>query len=157
MDFTRSELEQLGFEGFLNVDRLKGWHGCNAIPEEMGVYAVCRDRSDCPEFVFRSGGYSIEKLMMNWIDGAYVLNIGKAGGSECKTGLRKRIGAYIRFGKRGKGGHRGGRAIWQLSDVDEFLVAWRVLTDIEPIKEEQRLIDEFKAHYGRYPFANMRR
>lgn len=158
MDFTRAGLEELGFVGFVMVKCLMNRGGCDIVPKKQGVYVVCRDCLEKPLFRERQGGYGLRELEQNWLNGAYVLNFGKAGGVRYPTAnLRKRIGAYIRFGKKGKGGHKGGRAIWQLADADNLLVAWKVLLDTEPIEEEQRLIDEFKGCYGRYPYANMKR
>ena len=52
--------------------------------------------------------------------------------------------------------HRGGRLLWQLTDAQDLLVAWRVEPDSIGMIERD-LVDEFEKTYCRYPFANLRR
>ncbi|MBW8002734.1 MAG: hypothetical protein FVQ80_12050 [Planctomycetes bacterium] len=165
MDFRRAGLEEYGFEGFVGISYLKE-NGCGDIPKEMGVYVVIRESSDNVCFLEESiGGHfkgknptvSISELEDNWIDGAYVINIGKAGGTDIKATLFSRINQYIKFGKGKNIGHRGGRYIWQLKDSDELLIAWKPLDDEEPEDVESELINDFRKQYGERPFANLQK
>jgi hypothetical protein len=88
------------------------------------------------------------------VDGALVLNIGKAGPG--KATLRSRLKQYIRFGQGEAVGHRGGRYIWQLAHSDDLLVCWKVTPDDVPRTVEKMLIEEFETVYGRPPFANLK-
>ena len=130
----------------------------------MGVYVVVGGCSKNVAFLEESiGGHfksknptvSISELEDNWVDDAYVINIGKAGGAGIKATLFSRIGQYMKFGKGKNIGHRGGRYIWQLRDSDDLLIAWKTLKDEEPKVVESALIDEFRNQYGKRPFANL--
>ena len=165
MNFQKTDLEEYGFKGFLKISYLKE-NGCRDIPEEMGVYIVARESSDKVCFLEESiGGHfkgknptvSISKLQDNWIDGAYVINIGKAGGTGIKATLFSRIDQYIKFGDGKNIGHRGGRYIWQLEDSDELLIAWKSLDNEEPEVVETELINDFRKQYGKRPFANLQK
>lgn len=159
------EIEQLkeqSFKGFITIDELK--KSCKAIPKEMGVYVVLREKDnypvifdkrpfDCQEDKYPS--YTKLELENIWVEDTQIIYIGKAGGSGLKTELHKRLSTYIRFGKGKKATHGGGRSIWQLADVDDFVVCWKVLTDGEPSDIEHNMIAEFaKEHNGMLPFAN---
>lgn len=165
MAFQRKDLEEYGFRGFVTISYLKE-NGCREIPKQIGVYVVVRKSSEKVGFLEESiGGYfkdknptvSISELEDNWVEGASVINIGKAGGTGIKANLFSRIDQYIKFGKGKNVSHRGGRYIWQLKDSDELLIAWKTLTDEEPEVVEAALIDEFRNQYGKRPFANLQK
>ena len=159
---NRHDLIELGFVGFKTV--LELMNSCKDIPKEMGVYVVLREKSekpvilekrpfDCQEERYPS--YTKSELEAKWVDGTQIVYIGKAGGSDQKTGLHKRLSTYIRFGKGQRASHGGGRSIWQLADAKELVVCWRVLSEEEPRCVEERMISEFReAHNGMRPFAN---
>ena len=158
----RQELLELGFAGFKTV--LELMNSCKDIPKEMGVYVVLREKNekpvilderpfDCQEDKYPS--YAKSELEAKWVDGTQIVYIGKAGGSNQKTGLHKRLSTYIRFGKGQKAAHGGGRSIWQLGDAKELVVCWRVLSEEEPRCVEEKMISEFRElHSGMRPFAN---
>ena len=158
----REKLLRQGFEGFKTVRELM--MSCRDIPKEMGVYVVLREKDerpkilekrpfDCQEEKYPS--YSKTELEKEWVEGTYIVYIGKAGGSEQKTGLHKRLSTYIRFGKGKKVAHGGGRSIWQLSDALDLVVCWRILSDEEPCCVESKMIANFrKQHDNKRPFAN---
>ena len=161
-----TEIEQLrkcGFVGFKTVLELMN-SSSKDIPKEKGVYVVLREKNekpiilgkrpfDCQEDKYPS--YMKSELEAKWVDGTQIVYIGKAGGSDQKTGLNKRLSTYIRFGKGQKAAHGGGRSIWQLGDVKELVVCWRVLSEDEPRCVEERMISEFRElHSGMRPFAN---
>jgi hypothetical protein len=94
------------------------------------------------------------------VAGAHVVNIGKAdfrARRRSVEALRGRLDEYARFGAGDPIGHRGGRLIWQLADVDELLVAWQRITWEETARDyEKRLLRRFAdLHAGRRPFANL--
>jgi hypothetical protein len=61
----------------------------------------------------------------------------------------------MEFGKGRDVGHWGGRYIWQIQDSDDFLIAWKPLTNEEPDTIESALIEEFRNKFGKRPFANL--
>ena len=158
----KEQLQRCGFEGFMTVQELmNSWKD---IPKEMGVYVVLREKSEKPVILEkrpfacqeeRYPSYPKSELEAKWVDGTQIVYIGKAGGSDQKTGLHKRLSTYIRFGKGQKAAHGGGRSIWQLADATDLVVCWRVLSEEEPRCFEERMISEFReAHSGMRPFAN---
>lgn len=160
----REKLLRQGFEGFKTVRELM--MSCRDIPKEMGVYVVLREIEerpkilekrpfDCQEEKYPS--YSKTELEKEWVEGTHIVYIGKAGGSDQKAGLHKRLSTYIRFGKGKKAAHGGGRSIWQLSDALDLVVCWRILFDEEPCCVENAMIANFcKQHGNKRPFANRR-
>ena len=156
------QLQECGFVGFKTV--LELMNSCKDIPKGMGVYVVLREKSDMP-IIFerrpfncqeeRYPSYPKSELEAKWVDGTQIIYIGKAGGSNQKTGLHKRLSTYIRFGKGQRASHGGGRSIWQLADATDLVVCWRVLSEEEPRCVEERMISEFReAHNSMRPFAN---
>jgi hypothetical protein len=119
-----------------------------------------------PEFLdVGSGGYfkkrnpnvSVELLERNWVDGAVILNIGKAGGGGQKATLRSRLNCYMQFGQTKAVPHTGGRFIWQLGCSHDLQVCWKVLpADSVPRAIEKELILKFEQAYGSLPFANLK-
>jgi hypothetical protein len=158
-EWTREALERAGFTG---------WHGFGGLRSHLGsidrsaggVYVVYREMLDPPVWLDKNPGgtwrgdptVSRDDLVANWVEGANVVNIGKANHGQ----LRNRLRAYCSFGEGGKGRHYGGRLIWQLEASSYLLVAWRVITDLSanPYDVEQEMIRRFRAVYGKPPFAN---
>lgn len=152
--FTPDTLRRNGFERFVTFDQL----GTAQVPDSAGVYVVIRQGSGRPDFLSESGAGShkgvsptvdVEILKRAWVDDASVVYIGKA------TRLKERLNTYRRQGLGLKGGHWGGRYIWQCADVGEYLVAWKPTA--KPAAEvESAMLAEFKRVHGRLPFANRR-
>jgi hypothetical protein len=136
------------------------------VPTEPGVYVVVRPSDEPPTFleVSPAGHFKgkdptvpVAELAALWVPGTRIVYIGKANlGSGGKRHLQKRLDEFRRHGQGIPIGHSGGRRIWQLADHDELLVGWRVTDDADAAKLETRMLAEFRAHYGRLPFANMR-
>lgn len=154
--FDRAGLEARGFVGFRRVAELRASTGLRTLPVEGGVYVVAIEDSR-PDFVDPgTGGWfkgsdpnvAVQTLRSKWVDGAYVVYIGKA------TSFRTRIGQLIKFGEGRDIGHKGGRYLWQLKGAEELVVAWQVHPD--PAGEESALLEAFVAEYGTFPFANLR-
>ena len=131
---------------------------------EAGVYAVIYPFHHGPEFVAVGSGGSHkgkdpnvarEELLERWVADSRLLYFGKAGGTDKKTQLRKRISAFSRFGAGGKAGHWGGRLIWQIGGAQNLLVSWKATPGEEPRAVEHRLIRQFVGHYCKLPFANL--
>lgn len=155
--FDIEDLRRRGVEGFLPVERLEGLQ-----PEELplgsGVYVVVRTAPTRPEFLERSGAgwwkrrdptVPLERLRREWVEDAQTLYVGKA---KC---LRERVGLLLDFGRGDPVMHYGGRPLWQVERFEQLLVAWRPEKCFAAV--ETRLIDEFIGHFGRLPFANLRR
>lgn len=148
----------LHFNGFKTIRELKC--SCSEIPPSNGVYLVLR-RNNYPP-IFRNlslGGYvkipndspcyPVSYLQEQYVSGTNIMYIGKS------TNMRSRLRTYMRFGQGKKASHGGGRAIWQMSDVDDFVICWTE-TQENSRTVEARLIQSFKLrHGGKRPFANM--
>ncbi|WP_259294670.1 hypothetical protein [Streptomyces canus] len=156
---TRAMLAERGFVGFVPFADLPR----NAVPEGKGIYVVLRPLTAPPLFLTRSpAGHpkghdpTVTTAILNsaWVPGATVVYVGKAAG---RRGLRNRLNAYRRQGQGRNAGHSGGAYIWQLSDSDTLLVAWRTVTDLPAGRAEAELIAEFTALHGALPFANRNR
>jgi hypothetical protein len=155
MDFTRVGLATEGFAGFVTWDDLS-W---DEVPPSPGVYVVVKDGPDPPAILSRSpAGWFKERdptaspsaLEAAWVEGCTIVYIGKA------ARLRTRLRQYRDHGQGKPVGHWGGRYIWQLGGSGELRVAWKV-TDEDPRLLEQEMLAAFLEHYGKLPFANLRR
>lgn len=165
MNYTEEKeiLCELGFKGFITVDKLMS--DINVVPAKPGVYAVMRECDDKPTFLNRgSGGFfkgkdpnvDIDELQRNWVDDSSIVYLGKAGGNNNKSTLRKRLSLYMDFGQGKPVGHKGGRYIWQLSDSRDLIVCWKEVSNGNPRDVENKLIIDFKEkHKGQRPFANL--
>ena len=152
-DVLRSE----AFDGFVTFEQLRD--DASAVPSNGGVYVVVRPATQAPTFLAEScGGHfkgrnptkPVAVLESEWVPEAEVLYIGKG------DDLQRRVKQYAGFGVGRPIGHWGGRYIWQLSDSDELLVAWKVCTkDQTAASLEAQLANRFKQGYGRLPFANI--
>lgn len=146
------------FDGYATVKELK--LQCKPIPTGKGIYCVFRDSNQKPEFLtIGTGGthdgrdlnYSVIALKDKWIENENLIYIGKTDVS-----LRQRIRTYMKFGSGKDVPHRGGRAIWQLKDSDDLIVAWKELPDSISARDiESKMIKEFlEIHNDQLPFAN---
>jgi len=152
--FTRAGLELDGFLGWVPFTQMKA---ADKVPKTGGVYVVRRVQTSPPEFLPSSiGGWfkgkdptvSPDVLVANWVEGAEVVYIGKA------DQLRRRLRQFADFGSGKPIGHWGGRLIWQLTECETLLVAWRETPGEVPKDVEVGMIDEFRTVYGKPPFAN---
>jgi hypothetical protein len=150
------------FEGFQTVAYYR--ENLHQIPKLPGVYVLARVKKEGPQFLaIGSGGHfkdrepnvSLNELGANWVEGASVVYIGKAGSRTGSATLRDRIDQLLKFGEGRKIGHWGGRLLWQLADHEELLLGWMVISDRKPSDVESELINEFKSHFGCRPFANL--
>lgn len=155
-----SEVNPQGFLGFEKIGDLG--NACCNVPKEAGVYMVLLpDVTDQPTFCVPGKGavannvkpQTVEELQSRWVRGTRILYIGKAGGPQYKTTLKARLQAYMRYGNDIKAAHRGGRSIWQLENIKDCLVVWRVAPE-DPKACESSLLKKFKDISGHLPFAN---
>lgn len=153
MRFDRPSLEATGFVGWIPFGLLKS----SNCPSTGGVYVVTLEASSPPAFAERScGGWfkgkdptvSREALLLNWVDDAEVVYIGKA------DQLRRRLRQFADFGSGKPVGHWGGRLIWQLSNADMLRIAWKETPGEVPLVVEAELLTAFRDVYGKPPFAN---
>lgn len=158
------EYKKQGFDGFKTIAELKRNDAC--IPMQLGVYLVLRGTLDAPKFLeVGTGGYfkdenpnvPLGELQRNWVEGADIVYIGKAGSLNGSETLKSRLRKLISFGCGKKVGHWGGRYLWQLEDSNDLVVCWLPLKDEEPRDVEKELIMSFKRqHFGMRPFANLK-
>jgi hypothetical protein len=157
------EIKKGGFSGFKSMSELFG--DSSMLPKTRGVYLVLYLADKSPEFVpVGTGGHfkgkdpnvSIAELKSNWVDGAIVIYIGKAGKEGSSATLHSRLRQYFRFGQGGNVGHWGGRLIWQLRNFNELVVCWKALPNADPQSVEANLIQEFVNTFGKRPFANLK-
>jgi hypothetical protein len=157
----RKTLKAEGFAGFRTIGSLE----IMRVPQGTGVFAVLRPNEYEPQFlkksragIFKKKDPSLlpEPLIAEWVDGADILYIGKAGpGSKGNRGLRRQIQEFLDFGKGKPPGHWDGRLIWQLAHTDALLIAWKELPADEVNSAEAGYHAAFLAAYGRLPFANL--
>ncbi len=153
MQFTRVDLEDNGFEGWVPLTAIRG----SSCPRTGGVYVVTYGADAPVIFAEKSCGgrfkgkdptIPLESLVANWVDDTEVVYIGKA------DQLRRRLTQYADFGAGKPVGHWGGRLIWQLPAIDRLLVAWKETPGRVPVEVEVELIDLFRRIHGKPPFAN---
>lgn len=165
MDFENIDrIAEQGFDGFVAISSLQA-SMCRDVPAEQGVYLVVRLDSTPPVFLGTSvGGHfkgkdptaPVVALHDRWVEGPIVVYIGKAGGPTGQATLKSRLISYMQFGLGKPTGHWGGRYIWQLASSGDLRVCWKPTPRESPAAMESRLIQEFKAKYGKRPFANLR-
>lgn len=161
---TIETLRRERFAGFVSVRGLRSSE-LDEVPAEAGVYMALwqsrkpRFREQGPIAVYknRCGFYAVDKLNRKWVKGALVQYIGK---TEAISGLNGRIKAFLDWGK-GKTGHAGGRAVWQMVGSERMLICWKPVANMgkrkTPLAVEIGLISQFERIYGRLPFANWKR
>ncbi len=171
LDFSNLEsIKQAGFSGFKKMADLMA--DPTKITNSPGVYLVLYQGPKHPEFLaIGTGGHfkgkepnvPLSELKENWVDGALVVYIGKAGGkgksatlqSRLKQYLKFRLKQYLKFGQGYAIGHYGGRLIWQLKHSRDLVVCWKPLLNDDPRAVERGLIQEFIGQYGKMPIANL--
>lgn len=150
------------FVGFIPLREVKV--RIDDIPACHGVYAVIRSSRAPPRMAEKSGAgwfkgqdpsYPLPLLQGKWVADADVIYIGKAGPTARRT-LRRRIKELIEFGSGKEVAHRGGRAIWQLEDIWDAKIAWRIAAR-DPRRAEIELLRRFEERSGRLPFGNFKR
>lgn len=134
---------------------------CTAIPNEKGIYVIIVPDSFMVEFsnqttaISEFNGQTLlypKAELISKFDRTdkKVLYIGKAGGA--KNRLKQRIRQYIKYGYKESNNHRGGRAIWQISNNKHLLIGY-LICDAPEAKEQQLLVEYYKK-YQTYPVAN---
>lgn len=161
MPINRQSLKEDGFAGFRKLGDLDS----NRIPQKPGIFAVLQPEGFRPQFLARSTAGVFKKkdptlnpeaLKAEWVDGADVLYVGKAGpGSKGNRGLRRQIQEFVDFGQGKPPGHWDGRLIWQLAAAGSLIVAWKELPVEQLNAAEADHHAAFVEEFGRLPFANL--
>jgi hypothetical protein len=166
MPINRQSLKQDGFTGFRTLTELD----INRIPQKPGIFAVLQPEgagsSDFrPQFLAKSTAgvfkkkdptLNAEALDAEWVDGADVLYLGKAGpGSKGNRGLRRQIQEFVDFGMGKPPGHWDGRLIWQLAAAKTLVIAWKELPVDQLTAAEAGYHAAFVKEHGRLPYANL--
>ena len=138
-------------------------NGYKEIPIEKGIYIVRKPIDFAIEFMDKTAAithFKSKNLLYSakMLDDKYsrlqdknILYIGKAG---CKKGLRQRIRQYVKYGYSKGKIHRGGRAIWQISNCKNLTIEFYSCADCET--EEKKLLENYKSANGDLPLANWR-
>lgn len=146
--------ERCDFVGFKDVKSLVDG-GMAEIPKKIGVYLILAPRrgkmpllSDGLKTAFENNDETPkeeDKLRKRWIEDTQVLYIGKAGVLNGKgtSNLYTRLRAYLKWYKKEKNSHHGGRDIWQLPNPGGLLVVWRVTPNEDPRSCEKKLLERF--------------
>lgn len=105
MQFTRKGLKAEGFAGFRPIQDLETMR----IPQATGLFTVVAPEGFQPRFLTKSTAGVFKKkepslsaaaLTAEWVEGAVVLYVGKAGpGSKGNRGLRRQIQEFVDFGQ----------------------------------------------------------
>jgi len=156
-----NKMKEFGFYGFKTISELK--ENINLIPNEKGIYIIIKETDNIDFRKISTGGHfkgknptvPIYKLQTKWIKESSIIYIGKAGGKNSKSNLKKRLNQYIKFGEGQPIGHWGGRYIWQITESDNLIVAWKTLRLLEPRDLEKQLINNFEKYYNALPYANL--
>ncbi len=159
MDLNRIGLHESGFEGFVEMHRLR--QGSRAlIPAGPGNYVVLVRETTKPEILASNSGgrfkdrdptVSAGTLLTKWVGDASIVYVGTA------KHLRRRISQLIRFGCGRRVGHWGGRYLWQLANAWDLTICWRSCPNPEQARaNEAQLLRTFAQQYGCLPFANLR-
>jgi hypothetical protein len=161
-DFNSIEtIKEVGFTGFKSMKQL--FTDSSILPETKGVYLILNFDAKPISFLStgtagffkkRNPNVTLELLNDNWITNSLVIYIGKTGGKSKGT-LKSRLKQYISFGQGKNVGHWGGRMIWQIATSQNLVVCWKSLPDEDPRTVEVNLIKEFRAQFGKLPFANL--
>jgi hypothetical protein len=161
MPINRLSLKEDGFTGFRPLAALD----IKRIPQRTGIFAVLQPVGYAPRFlpkstagVFKKKDPSVPQsaLISEWVDGADVVYVGKAGaGSKGNRGLRRQIQEFIDFGMGKPPGHWDGRLVWQLADPGSLLIAWKELPATAVNEAEADYHARFHDDFGRLPFANL--
>lgn len=161
MQFTKNGLKLEGFSGFRPIEDL----AIMRIPQGTGLFAVIAPPDFQPRFLKQSTAGTFKKkkpslpqeaLAAEWVDGAVVLYLGKAGpGSQGNRGLRRQIKEFVDFGQGKPPGHWDGRLIWQIFDAESLVIAWKELPAEQLNDAEAGYHEAFTEAYGRLPFANL--
>ncbi|MDB5101079.1 MAG: hypothetical protein JWM80_5500 [Cyanobacteria bacterium RYN_339] len=152
---VRREILDAGMRGLFTVPQLVDGQVTTA-PEAPGLYAVWRIAETLPRFARTSTAgrhqgrdptLSQEDLLARWVPDAALLYVAKT------ANIRTRIRLLMDFAVGKPVAHWDGRALWQLSDADDLLVAWRTVDPPNPALAD--LLARFEATHNRpRPFAN---
>ena len=153
-------LKKIYFQGFTSFKDLRSGI-LDHIPNCPGVYLVIRNPQRLPEFLeIGSGGQFENKnpnvskrtLHAKWVKGAFVVYVGNTNRT-----LRERIGELADFSDGKPAPHRGGRYLWQLKNSEYMRVCWKETAKGQSVSEKSDILREFQRHYGKLPFANLKR
>ena len=159
---TEEGLRQAGYDGFVTIGALRE-NGFGAVPDHPGVYLALYPVDNPPRFLPVSPAATLGKelptiptgeLEDDWIDDAYVLYAGSAGGKDKPGTLRTRIEQFLDFGRGEKVRHRDGRAIWQIVRSSALVICWQATPGADPWGKRNSLLTAFKDRHGSAPFAN---
>ncbi|MBT2537757.1 hypothetical protein [Arthrobacter sp. ISL-69] len=161
MQVNRQALRADGFAGFRPFAELE----INRIPQAPGIFAVLKPEDFQVQFLAKSTAGVFKKkdpsltqaaLAAEWVDGADVLYVGKAGpGSKGNRGLRRQVQEFMDFGQGKPPGHWDGRLIWQLANAKSLLIAWKELPAGGLNQAEATYHADFRDEFDRLPFANL--
>lgn len=161
MQFSKKGLKAEGFAGFRAIEDL----AIIRVPQGPGIFTIMAPADFEPRYLKTSTAGTFKKrsptlpkdaLAAEWVDGAAVLYLGKAGpGSKGNRGLRRQIQEFLDFGRARPPGHWDGRLVWQLLDSESLVVAWKEMPAEQLSAAEAGYHAAFVESYGRLPFANL--
>lgn len=149
MKFFTAQIGQLMYEQDLRQ-----------IPASPGIYLVgvpfdgfepdISDRTTGPMFVKgRSMLYPAHKLRVKFESSdRRCLYIGES------DNLQHRVALFLQYGRGEDVPHRGGRAIWQITNSHELILAWRLCADHKNVKS--KLLSSYWQNFGALPMANQK-
>ncbi len=155
-------IRKSGFSGFKKISELK--LDSSSIPKIKGVYLVLRPLNSQVEFVQKgSGGFfkdmdpnvDISELKKKWIEEANIIYVDNAGDSDGNATLNSQLKLYLNFGHGDKVGHWDGRFIWQIKNIEDYIICWKELPNDWTKSVKINLMELFRQKYNNLPFANL--
>lgn len=152
---SRATILAAGFKGLYTIEALHHGGQTASVPDAPGIFGVFRLADPPPRFATTNTAgrwkgqdptIAPEVLQAAWEPEAALLFVSKG------ASLRTRVRMFVDFGHGKQVAHWTGRALWQLADADDLLVAWRPVDD--PKAAEAELLAAYEATYGKLPWAN---
>jgi hypothetical protein len=156
--FARQDPDAAGFTGWRTWQELRA-SGFSEIPRVAGTYVVYRPSAGPPLFIAEGNGRTLQGPLPERPDHDPPGQVGPPAPTPFTWGKSDKLTRTPSSAPGDpKAAHWGRRYIWQLTDADGLLVAWRDLGEnfeTARLNEIARLAHFADLHDGRRPFADL--